>query len=638
MASVFLNDLANDYLNPSSQGCINPLFAVDDDDSESKETKENVITDSNTTSKSKTVLTFEDDIHNAVTETSVDQSVVKKKSKKASVSVADCLACSGCVTSTEAVLITNTYSLRRFREAIGDGETFLVFTVSEPSVVDITRYFDSVHSLFEVYDKLGAYLSIELNANMVISAAKANYVSLLEQREEFIYRYRKSVTQNNGLLPSQLKAPIASEKLRPDPSVALSAEETRFVKASQVTYHKAGRDNSFEAHSKMPMFVSSCPGWVCYVEKTAPYAIPFLSSVKSPMSISGAILKHVLLPNQRIDTPQKRIVHIAIMPCHDKKLEASRKDLAWNQVMNNGDIKLIPDVDLVITTAELLQLMKESATESKESTLNEYFSALSLSQTDDAVDEKERRLFSACVDDISSSVAAPTPSHSASQSGAYADFIFREASKEIYGVDLSNDILPWSPKSARNADLKELSLYRNGEPGSYSYSLQQTPNSVAVLRFAQAYGFRNIQGILHRMKKSGSMGFHYDFIEVMACPSGCLNGGGQIRHDTKPATAILLPTDSVSDEHLMTTKEKSRESPSDVRKRMKKNVDILQQRKLLDPKGSMIAKLVYTEYLSSGSAFNEDAKRLFHTRFHSVPPLALSSGIVEGVNPEDTKW
>jgi iron only hydrogenase large subunit-like protein len=92
----------------------------------------------------------------------------------------------------------------------------------------------------------------------------------------------------------------------------------------------------------LPMFVSSCPGWICYVEKTYPQLIPFLSTTKSPQQILGILVKK-LFRNKIIETitsspsPSLSIIHnkqdhmkekgvmlVSIQPCFDKKLEASR--------------------------------------------------------------------------------------------------------------------------------------------------------------------------------------------------------------------------------------------------------------------------------------------------------------------------
>lgn len=625
MASVFLNDLANDYLNPSSQGCINPLFT--EDDNEEEKTSQSIETEvKGKKDKGRTMLSFETD--NDQLDAPVRESLTVKKSKKATVSVADCLACSGCVTSTEAVLVTETYSLGRLREAIGDeGDVRVVFTISEATVVELTRYFCDF-KMVEVCEKLEIFLRSNLGAEIVTNAAKTNIASLVESKAEFIHRYKNSISDSSSA--SRLNLPVRSNDHGPSPSVAISAEETRFVKSgSKLTYHKAGRDGNL--HSNLPVLTSSCPGFVCYVEKTAPYAIPYLSTVKSPMAISGAIHKHMLLPSG--EASKRRIFHIAIMPCHDKKLEGGRKDLAWNQVMN-GTTQTVPDVDLVITTAELLQLMKESAQISKFSTLSKFFSSLNVKLVQSHTTTSQRHLSFNCDDGF---LFAPTFSHSASQSGSYADYVFRTVSEEMFDYNLGHFPLPWKAKSPRNTDLKELVLYRAGSAGAYTYSLTNKSGSEAVLRFAQAYGFRNIQGILQRMKKSGKMGCSYDYVEIMACPSGCMNGGGQIRHDTEQPGNELGSIKPSGADILISSAEKLRESPAEVRKRIQKCISILEQRQVSDVTSNSVLQFIYSTLLSS-DPFSDEAQRIFHTRFHTVPKLELSSGAVEGLNPDDAKW
>lgn len=95
-------------------------------------------------------------------------------------------------------------------------------------------------------------------------------------------------------------------------------------------------------------------------------------------------------------------------------------------------------------------------------------------------------------------------------SGGYAQHIFAAAAQHLFGVQLQQQPLPF--KVLRNADFQELQLL--------------APDGQALLRFATAYGFRNIQTLVRKIKSGRS---EYDYIEVMACPSGCLNGGGQIK-------------------------------------------------------------------------------------------------------------
>jgi iron only hydrogenase large subunit-like protein len=125
-------------------------------------------------------------------------------------------------------------------------------------------------------------------------------------------------------------------------------------------------------------------------------------------------------------------------------------------------------------------------------------------------------------------------------SGGYADYIFAAAAAELFGADVSaaadasdgsvsaaaansssSSKLPW--KVLRNADMQELQLLN--------------PDGQPLLRFALAYGFRNIQTIVRQIKMGRCP---YDYVEVMACPSGCLNGGGQIKAPKGVSTAQLV--------------------------------------------------------------------------------------------------
>jgi iron only hydrogenase large subunit-like protein len=101
-----------------------------------------------------------------------------------------------------------------------------------------------------------------------------------------------------------------------------------------------------------------------------------------------------------------------------------------------------------------------------------------------------------------------------SGSGGYAEFVFRMAARELYGIDVG-EIVYEQPRRA-NKDLLVATLQREGQ---------------VLLRCAIANGFKNIQHVVRDLK----IGKHsYDFVEIMACPSGCINGGGQIRPTSLP--------------------------------------------------------------------------------------------------------
>lgn len=117
------------------------------------------------------------------------------------------------------------------------------------------------------------------------------------------------------------------------------------------------------------MMASSCPGFICYAEKThGEFILPYISTTKSPQQISGTIIKEFFLRSKDIQSSDalnydnlekikdrkniKTVYHTTIMPCYDKKLEASRDDFY-------NDILQTKDVDCVLATIEILDLLKE---------------------------------------------------------------------------------------------------------------------------------------------------------------------------------------------------------------------------------------------------------------------------------------
>lgn len=104
------------------------------------------------------------------------------------------------------------------------------------------------------------------------------------------------------------------------------------------------------------------------------------------------------------------------------------------------------------------------------------------------------------------SAEEPT-SHRGGGSGGYLEHVFRHAAQELFGIHVTE--VTYQPM--RNKDFQEVTLKREGQ---------------VLLRFAVAYGFRNIQNLVQKLKR-GRCPYHY--VEVMACPSGCLNGGGQLK-------------------------------------------------------------------------------------------------------------
>lgn len=286
----------------------------------------------------------------------------------------------------------------------------------------------------------------------------------------------------------------------------------------------AGR-GSRDGGGPLPMLASACPGWVCYAEKThGEHVLPYIATGKSPQAVMGTLVKRRwcmaagLLPAW--------VYHCTIMPCYDKKLEAAREDF-------NLPGTQVPETDCVLATTELQELLEQRQADLGSLQGAPFDSMVPLPAAGAAAAP-------ACngSDGAGASSngwhAAPKPPTSSSGSdaggtlpassgsGGYLEYVFRAAARQLFGRQLPAG--PLAMRVGRNADLREVTLEAPG-------------GGPPLLRFAAAYGFRNIQGLMRKVKLGRC---EYDYVEVMACPSGCLNGGGQPKPAAGQTSAQLL--------------------------------------------------------------------------------------------------
>ncbi|CAI9270233.1 unnamed protein product [Lactuca saligna] len=344
------------------------------------------------------------------------------------ISLKDCLACSGCITSAETVMLEK-QSLDEFLSNINNGKTVII-SLSPQSRDSIAVHYGL--SPLQVFKKLTTFFK-SLGVKVVFDTSCSRDLSLIESCNEFISRYKQS-----------------------------------------------NSDDKESSTSFLPMISSACPGWICYAEKTlGSYVLPYISSVKSPQQSIGAIIKHHLC--HKLGVRASEIYHVTVMPCYDKKLEASRDDFVFHD--ESGE--MTTEVDSVLTTREVLDLIQTKAVVDfmnlDESPVDKLLSNVS----------EEENLFGV-----------------RGSSGGYADTIFRYAAKTLFDQDIKG---PLDFKTIRNSDFQEVNLQVEGK---------------TVLKFALCYGFRNLQNVVRKLKM-GKCDYHY--LEIMACPSGCLNGGGQLK-------------------------------------------------------------------------------------------------------------
>ncbi|XP_060027678.1 nuclear prelamin A recognition factor isoform X2 [Erinaceus europaeus] len=241
-------------------------------------------------------------------------------------------------------------------------------------------------------------------------------------------------------------------------------------------YHRHSEDEP-----ALPMLTSACPGWVRYAERVLGHPVtPHLCTAKSPQQIMGSLVKDYFARRQNL-SPDK-IFHVIVAPCYDKKLEALGEDFTALHGSRGADC--------VLTSGEIIQIMERSDLSVKEASVDTLFGDL---------EEELRR-------------------HDGTSSDGYLAHVFRHAAKELF----NKDVREVTYRTLRNKDFQEVTLEKDGE---------------VLLRFAAAYGFRNIQNVVLKLKRGK---FPYHFVEVLACPRGCLNGKGQAQTEDGHADKALL--------------------------------------------------------------------------------------------------
>ena len=220
-----------------------------------------------------------------------------------------------------------------------------------------------------------------------------------------------------------------------------------------------------------PMFTSCCPGWVSYLSKKYPEFLPNLSTTKSPQQIFGALLKSYFAKQKGLSP--KEICSISVMPCVSKKREA-----ALFSMRSSGT----HDVDIVLTTRELVRLLKA-----------EHINPLTL---------KEEKFDSPLGSSTGAAVIFGV-------TGGVMEAALRTAYFALMGKEAPKDAF-LDVRGEAGRKVKEFTL--NG----------------VTLRTCTVSGLGNAGRLMEDIK-AGRV--HYDFVEVMACPGGCVGGGGQPIHD-----------------------------------------------------------------------------------------------------------
>ena len=279
-----------------------------------------------------------------------------------------------------------------------------------------------------------------------------------------------------------------------------------------------------------PMITSCCPAWVKYIEMNYPDQLAHVSSCKSPHQMFGALIKSYYAEKEKID-PSKIFV-VSVMPCIAKKYERERK---------YEDATGYPDVDAVITTRELARMIKQANIE---------FTELEETGFDNPMGEATG----------AAAIFGTT--------GGVMEAALRTVADRLEGRDLEN--------------IEYVQV--RGEKGIKRAELEVAGKKVKIV---VASGLKNAQTIMDEIKEGKA---YYQFVEIMACPGGCVMGGGQPIKSSKTRSQVDVRAKRANALYSIdekTTIRKSHENP--------------------------VLKKIYEDYL--GTPGSERAEELLHTKY-----------------------
>ncbi len=321
------------------------------------------------------------------------------------------------------------------------------------------------------------------------------------------------------------------------------AEALRRLGADKVFDTKFGADLTImeESHELMermsedgvlPMITSCCPGWIKYAEHFYPDMLENISSCKSPHQMQGAIVKSYFAEKEHI--AKENIVMVSVMPCVGKKFEITR-------AFESG--AGVPDVDISITTNELIKLLKDADIQLEAMDPDtEYDNPLGMGSGAGVI-------FGA--------------------SGGVMEAALRTAAEKMTGTTL---------------ETLEFTAVR----GMHGVKDATVKIGDKELHVAAVSGLANVNMLLNRIKSGEA---DYQFIEVMACPGGCVNGGGQPHQDGFTHALHNVPAERAAalyenDKHAVVRK--SHENPY---------IKTLYREYLEEPGSERAHELLHTKYV-----------------------------------------
>lgn len=283
----------------------------------------------------------------------------------------------------------------------------------------------------------------------------------------------------------------------------------------------------------LPQFTSCCPGWVKFVEQYYPEILPNVSSCKSPQQMMGSIIRETI--PEKLGITNDKLFNVSIMPCTAKKFEIRRPEFEYEEGKR--------DTDEVITTQEIARMIKEAG-------IN--FANLKPEAFDVPLGE---RTGAGVIFGVT---------------GGVTEAALRFAVEKLSG----------KPLEAKDLEIKAV----RGSEGIKEATLDVAGKSISI---AIVHGLANAHKVCQEVAEGKSK---YHFIEVMACPGGCINGAGQ-PVDFNAAEKIERRAEGLYNADRDLPRRKSQENPGVIATYKKLNTE---------PNGEKAHHLLHTKYAKRG--------------------------------------
>ncbi|KAG5487032.1 hypothetical protein LSCM1_07699 [Leishmania martiniquensis] len=441
------------------------------------------------------------------------------------ITLQDCLACSGCVTTAETVLVSaqsryeivsallaSSTSPSSSATKTGSTSRPRLVSISSQSCASLAAYLRM--PMATVYELVAGFMRAILTTAGLREAARKGEMTAAKSLGDAMGNEEETLPDEEARRAPQTAATDAAMTLLSELEASIYVIDLEWAErlSAELTareYERRLRGGGSVEVGPLPLIVSACPGWVCYCEKQGSQLLPHLCPVMSAQGIAGSYAKRTVAAD---------LYHVSIQPCFDRKLEAAR-----DSMLSTADADAsVFYTDCVLSTAELLEWMREvDATLPWRGRLDTSVAA-PLAE-DDRTGPSAQQSVQSNEEETPASASAPAVSEHARDAARLAGSGSYHQAVIAHRLRTEGAAAP--PSSSSPETLATIAYEVKRNRNHQLVTCAALPKEV----FCLGYGFQQVQNVVRGLKRRIPAMSSYTFIELMACPDGCLNGGGQLR-------------------------------------------------------------------------------------------------------------